>query len=95
MINADQIEKNAVARCKRIMEKITPELSAQGTILILREEEDVDALISVLLSFSAEAKTQGWKEDSDNLVRVATFISIQGCLFQEFQNQTGRGKASC
>lgn len=95
MINGKQIEKNAVARCKRILERITPELSAEATIVILQKEEDLDALISIILCFSAEAKMQGWNSDSDNLVRVATFLSIQGCLFQEFQNQTGRGKASC
>ncbi len=93
MINLKQIEDNAVARCKRLLEKITPELSATATIEILQKEEDVDALISLILCFSAEAKFQGWDSDSDNLAKVATFLSIQGCLFQEFQNQTGRGKA--
>ena len=95
MINLKQVEDNTVKRCKRILEQITSELSAEATIMILQEEEELDALISLLLCFSAEASLQGHKSDSDNLVNVAVYLSIQGCQFQEFQNQTGRGKASC
>jgi hypothetical protein len=85
MSDFKKIETDAIERCKEILDSLDLNSAGNLSMNLLDDKEALDDFIKTLFAFGFMARQQNRPDEAIKLSHVASYLSIQGFLFEEFK----------
>lgn len=83
----NQMEKEAVDRCKKLIHELDLESGSKIILGFLNSSEDLDSLLKAILAFAMLAKMSKRTKEFKILSDAASTISIEKTLYNQFEDE--------